>query len=284
MFGYIAPRMDLLTESQKDRYRSFYCGLCSALGNLSGNSGKLLLSHDMTFLAILLQSLTDEECTDGKSRCVLHPIRERTMAHCRSIEYSAAMNLILFHFKLQDQIRDGGSGLSGAGERMLRPALERTARQYEVQFRTIDRVLNDLWKEEQQKEPDPDRLCNLSGEMLGVAFTPEWMDPYWKETVYRLGCGLGRFVYWMDAWDDQETDRRKRNYNPLVCNRYSTETEAFAKEAMEMLIGEACSYFELLPLEKDLDLLRNVLYSGVWQKYDLKRRNLKKERPQKNAE
>ena len=46
---------------------------------------------------------------------------------------------------------------------------------------------------------------------------------------------------------------------------------------LEMMIGEATEYFEMLPLEKDLDLLRNVLYSGVWQRYHLlKQRREKK--------
>ena len=37
-----------------------------------------------------------------------------------------------------------------------------------------------------------------------------------------------------------------------------------------MLIAEAAESFEILPLEQDLDLLRNVIYSGVWQRYHLK--------------
>ncbi len=37
-----------------------------------------------------------------------------------------------------------------------------------------------------------------------------------------------------------------------------------------MLIAEAAESFEILPLEQDLDLLRNVIYSGVWQRYLLK--------------
>ena len=36
-----------------------------------------------------------------------------------------------------------------------------------------------------------------------------------------------------------------------------------------MLIAEGAQSFEVLPLEQDLDLLRNILYSGVWQRYTL---------------
>ena len=61
-------------------------------------------------------------------------------------------------------------------------------------------------------------------------------------------------------------------------DEFEREQEEVSKEVMEMMMGEATSFFEALPLEKDLDLLRNVLYSGVWQKYDLKHKNAGKER------
>ena len=31
-------------------------------------------------------------------------------------------------------------------------------------------------------------------------------------------------------------------------------------------MAEAAEHFEMLPLEQNLDLMRNVLYSGVWQR------------------
>ena len=31
MFGYIAPVLSVLSDEQKQRYRSFYCGVCHAL-------------------------------------------------------------------------------------------------------------------------------------------------------------------------------------------------------------------------------------------------------------
>ena len=34
-----------------------------------------------------------------------------------------------------------------------------------------------------------------------------------------------------------------------------------------MLIGDCSVAFERLPLEQDLDLLRNILYAGVWAKW-----------------
>ena len=95
MFGYIAPNMEALNEEQKKRYRAVYCGLCQALGALSGHSGRVLLSHDMTFLALLLSSLEDPEEKEEKFRCAVHPVKEQACVRSRAVEYAAGMNLIL---------------------------------------------------------------------------------------------------------------------------------------------------------------------------------------------
>ena len=50
------------------------------------------------------------------------------------------------------------------------------------------------------------------------------------------------------------------------------DLEDFVKTTLEMMMGETTDCSELLPLEKDLDLLRNVLYSGVWQRFEAMRK------------
>ena len=37
---------------------------------------------------------------------------------------------------------------------------------------------------------------------------------------------------------------------------------------LSVLIGGACEAFEKLPLERDLHLMRSILYAGVWQKFN----------------
>ena len=43
---------------------------------------------------------------------------------------------------------------------------------------------------------------------------------------------------------------------------------AEAAELVRIPLGEAAEAFEALPLEKDLNLMRNILYSGIWQRYN----------------
>ena len=278
MFGYIAPRMDQMTETQKMRYRSFYCGICREIGSLSGKTGRLLLSHDMTFLAILLNSLMEPSEGEKKTRCGLHPARSREIICCEPVRYAAGMNILLMDLKCEDQIRDDHSRTGRLARKMLKAPAERLQKEYPSQYGRIRDALGALWQEEKKERPDPDRLCNLSGEMLGAAFTPSWADSYWMNALRRLGEGLGRFIYWMDAWDDLEEDRRKEHVNPLLLMEPGEDMDSFVRESLEMLIGEATGFFEMLPLEKDLDLMRNVLYSGVWQRYEIRQQRAGKER------
>ena len=44
---------------------------------------------------------------------------------------------------------------------------------------------------------------------------------------------------------------------------------------LRMLLGECSAAFEALPVLQDVELLRNILYSGVWLRYDAAMKKLK---------
>ena len=268
MFGYIAPVLSVLNDEQKQRYRSFYCGVCHSLRNRYGQTTRLSLSNDMTFLAILITSLYEPDTVGGRSRCGIHPVKPHDYLSSPMIDYAADMNALLFYYKCMDQRMDDRSLRGKAGEKLFRKAAENCRQRWPVQSQEVERALSALWKEEAASSPDPDRLCNLSGEMLGAVFVPKPEDS-WSGLLRSVGSGLGRFIYWMDAWEDYDEDIRKGRFNPLTRWHDRPDYEDFCRETLELLIAEAAEAFELLPLEQDLDLLRNVIYSGVWQRYQL---------------
>lgn len=268
MFGYILPVTAALNDSQKLRYRAFYCGVCHALRKRHGQTGRLSLSNDMTFLAMLLSSLYEPESARIDSRCGIHPLRSHTYLSSSMIDYAADMNALLFYWKCEDQRMDDRSLIGCAGEAAFRRKAGRIRRLWPVQSDGVEKALSELWKEEKKDSPSADRLCNLSGEMLGSVFVPDPDDP-WSNLLRSVGTGLGRFIYWMDAWEDYDDDLRKGRFNPLTAYHDLPDYEDFCRDTLEMLISEAAESFELLPLEQDLDLLRNVIYSGVWQRYTM---------------
>ncbi len=266
MFGYIAPRLDQLPEDRQARYRACYCGLCRALKQQSGHSGRLTLSNDMTFLSMLLSSLYEPYEQESSLRCPLHPVKKRDLILSDMTLYAADMNLLLMYYKCRDKVLDEHSPTGSLGQRALKKPLERIESEYPVQSKGVRESLEALWAEEKSASPNPDTLCNLSGAMLGAVFVPKAQD-LWARELYAVGEGLGRFVYWMDAWEDLDGDLKHGRFNPLKGYRDREDFDSFCQDTLTMLIGEATEHFEILPLEKDLDILRNVLYSGVWQRY-----------------
>ena len=269
MFGYITPVLSVLSEEQKQRYRSVYCGVCHALRARHGLSARLSLSNDMTFLALLLSSLYEPSSAQSSARCAVHPLRSHAYLSSPMIDYAADMNALLFYYKCEDQVADDRSLRGKAGEKLFRGAAESVRKAWPVQAEGINAALRELWQEEKKPSPDPDRLCNLSGDMLGAAFVPDPGD-VWAPALRSVGAGLGRFIYWMDAWDDFDADRKSGAFNPLTAFHARPDYEDFCRETMELLIADAAQGFEFLPLVQDLDLLRNVIYSGVWQRWTLK--------------
>ena len=62
---------------------------------------------------------------------------------------------------------------------------------------------------------------------------------------------------------------RRGRYNPLQAWSREPAFEGRCRDMLTMLIGEAALAFETLPLIQDAQILRNILYSGVWTRYAL---------------
>ena len=87
---------------------------------------------------------------------------------------------------------------------------------------------------------------------------------------------LGKFVYLMDAYEDLEKDKKSGNYNPFVFVEQNEEYEEKCRSILSMMMAECSKEFEKLPIIHNIELLRNILYSGVWCRYEQLR--MKKER------
>ena len=266
MFGYISPVLSGLSEAEKNRYRALYCGVCHSLSERYGQAARLTLSNDMTFLALLLHSLYEPESKLCPARCGVHPLKAHPYEQSRLIDYAADMNLLLSYYKAVDQVMDEGGSSGRIMEKKLRPSFEKVKALFPEQSGAVRSALEEIWRLEKTADPDPDTLCNLSGRMLGAVFVPYPKD-LWASTLYGVGESLGRFVYWMDAVDDLEADRKKRRFNPLNAFYGRTDDREFVHQTLELFIAEAAERFEILPLETDLNLLRNIIYGGVWQRY-----------------
>ena len=275
MFGLILANTEALTEAQKTRYKGAYCGLCRTLQKRHGDLSRMTLNYDMTFLVLLLGSMYEPEETSGEGRCMAHPLHRRSWWTSRFTDYAADMNVALAWHNCMDDWADEKKLLSLTEAKMLRSHYEKVYRDWPAQCDAIELCMETLHAVETSESSAPDAGANAFGQLMGELFSVE-ADSVWNPRFRAFGEALGRFIYMMDACVDLEADRKKGNYNPLLAMYPAGDVDEEEKLALlKMLIAECTAEFERLPLLQDVEILRSVLYSGVWTQYAMK---LKKEK------
>ena len=266
MFGYIVANHQALPKERRQRLRALYCGLCKTLRERHGLLGGATLSYDMTFLALLLNALYEPGECAGSERCPTHPLKTHEFATSPVMAYVADVNVALAYHKCLDDWMDDRKILSAGESALLKRAYDRINEAYPDKCAAIEAWLEEIHALERQGLMQIDPPVNATGRLIGELFVyPD--EQMWSDELRTIGDGLGRFIYFMDAYDDLPGDLRRRRYNPLKELRDREDYEALCKSALTMMIADATEAFERLPIVMDADIIRNVLYSGVWSKY-----------------
>ena len=66
----------------------------------------------------------------------------------------------------------------------------------------------------------------------------------------------------------------------MVCEKEG-DFETFAKLLLTSMMSECAKSFERLPILVHTDILRNILYSGVWSRYEYLQLKKKKQQEKK---
>ncbi len=263
MFGFVVTNNEELTQEEKDRYQEAYCGLCHALGKRCGQQTRMALNHDLTFLALLLMSLYEPEETKFQTRCVMHPMKKHVWTSNKYIDYAADMTVALTYHKCTDDWNDDHSVSARAFALVLQKRYREVAAKWPRQCAALEAGMSAIAEVERDDNDNPDAAANLFGQIMGEMFV---MEPdIWENPLRMMGAQLGRFIYMMDAAVDLEKDQAKGSYNPFALREWTDEE---LHTLLLMYMGNVTEIFEKLPLVEDINLLRNVLYSGVWVKYN----------------
>lgn len=261
MFGLVNANLRELTEAQQTRYNALYCGICRQIRSRASNLSRLVLSFDMTFLALLLESLYEPEETAGSRACSLHPIRPRPWVDSPYVRYAADMNVALAYFKALDDWHDDKNPAARAMAAVLKPHCAAIGQAYPRQYEAISRCIRELSQLEKENCPNPDTVANCFGRLLGELLVAE--EDLWASSLREMGIALGRFLYLADAILDYRSDRRKGKYNPFLAME-TGEDPARWETYLVLSMARCTEYFESLPLVQDKAILDNILYSGVW--------------------
>lgn len=267
MFGYVTMNKPEMKFKEYDVYHSFYCGLCYTLKNQFGFHTQMTLNNDLTFVAILLSSLYEVETREELSACLLHPIHKYQKYFNECIDYAAKMTIVLTYFKCQDDWLDEKKRMSHAYMKLLRKHFLKIKAEYPQKVEHIEECLNKIHDYEKNHSNELDMISKYSGDMMAEICV--YRDDEWKDELYEFGFYLGKFIYFMDAYDDLEDDRQKGVYNPFLVLAHESDFEEKCFEILELMISKASASFECLPLIDNINIMRNILYSGVWSRYEM---------------
>ena len=266
MFGYVTICEPELKVKDLKKYRAYYCGLCRVLREDYGFMGQMTLTYDMTFAVILLTSLYESETETELHRCKVHPVKKQMMFRNEITSYAAAMNVLLAYYHMEDDWQDEKKVSSLMTKSMIRGRAERIIQKYPRQSKAIQVYLKELSRYEKEQSTDIDKTAGCFGRLMEELFV--YQEDIWADSLRRMGFFMGKFIYIMDAYEDLPEDMKKGRYNPLEGLYGQADYEERMQQILRMMIAESTAEFEKLPCLVDVDILRNILYDGVWNRYN----------------
>ncbi len=270
MFGFIRPVKSELRVREVERFQSVYCGLCHAIRQRYGNLHTCFLSYDMTFLALLLESLSEQDSELQYKRCVASPVRKKcVLCAGEPLQYTADVSVLLTCLKIEDSIADE-QGLKKTGAQVLRGMVHHGFAQAQQRLpqesETMQQCMQALAVAEAQKTASIDRAADPFARMMQACIPENGAENnrILREMLYHMG----RWVYLVDACADLEEDWKSGGYNPIALRYALTEPKLDPiKEAVELTLARSLASvhaaFVLLPIRRDFALLENIICLGM---------------------
>jgi len=269
MFGYIIINKQEMKFKEFDIYRAYYCGFCQELKKYYGKTGQLTLSYDLTFLIMLLTSLYECDTKVDSCKCIAHPFEKHPTRINEFSQYAADMNLLLSYYKCEDDWLDERKVTKKAMSVMIKKKVEAIGTKYPQKAEMMRERLTRIQACERAASDNIDEVAGYFGDIMAEIFAV-YQDE-WEKELRRIGFFLGKFIYLMDAYEDIEKDEKSGNYNPFLRLYHKENFEEKCEQILTMMMAECSKAFEKLPLIEHIEILRNIVYSGVWCRYEMVR-------------
>lgn len=208
MFGYVAPVEKELDPADAQKFRSYYCGTCHAMGRIA----RFTLTYDCAFLALTQGAVTGGAVCCRK-RCPAKPYKKVDMVCDAYTEYAADINTLLAYYNLCDDIRDEGGIKKRIARWLLKGAYRRVKKRRAFAAEQIEASLMQLQELEESKSADVDAAAGSFANLLQTVAAPGGDR---EGPLGRLFYNIGRWIYLVDALQDWEEDAKNGTYNVLI--------------------------------------------------------------------
>lgn len=292
MFGYVIPCKMELKVKDYEKFKAYYCGLCVSIKKNFGNIPRLTLNYDMTFLAILIDSLSDNRSKFIKSTCIAHAVKKRVIIiDNEALDYAAFCNILLSYYKLLDDKNDDKNFKSILFSKVISIFTKKIPKDLEEIKQLIESKLKDLSLLEASKNTvSIDEYAHPFAELTGIIMSHYPKTMQYKNQLYWLGYNLGKWIYIIDAWDDLEKDMKENKFNPInkfynTSNKNYLDFKLEIEDRIDFILttcAEQCfTSLNKLQIKKNDELLYNILQFGLMEKMDIvfKRSELDYDKP-----
>ena len=281
MLGYIVPCKSELKIREFEVYNAYYCAVCHSIRDRYGQLPRLLLSYDSVFLAMMISALDSSNDEIKTFHCLTHPFKKRNIVSSMpEIDYAADILVILAYFNLKDDKEDERKAIGYAGELLLRSAYKKIKARMPDKAATICDSLDEIKRLEKADETQIDVIEEPFAVIMETVMDWPGIDDLEinvevndkkaflisMHLAYRqIGHYLGKWIYLIDAIDDLEMDIKSGSYNPLKYEEYTKERLHLN---LQLYLAKVAEAMELLPLRKNIEILKNIVYVGLNIKTD----------------
>lgn len=270
MYGYVVPIKDKLSQADFCLYRSFYCGICKAIGRNYGQIPRFTTNYDMVFLSVLIFDATKHEVNFENKGCICNPFKKKTTV-CGNdlLDKIVAANLILTYYKATDDVID-----DGAKKKIARQFLKKSYKKAKSVLPEVDaiaeRQYEKLRKLERENTVGVDRVADCFAVML-MQIAGVLLGDNAEDKLLKLCYNVGKFVYIIDALDDVAEDYKKKHYNPLLAEtpefksrkQYIEDNRENLSFMLNSTANRAIECFNGMVFTGANDLLANVVRFGL---------------------
>lgn len=255
MFGYIQIKKDSLGLEYRKMYQMLYCSLCKNIGIYS-NILRSMLSYDMVFFMILSNPNIFENIDEKHKTCFAKKGND-------VIDYWAKASVLMIKHKIENDISDHDF-------RLLPFFLFANRAVKRLDSTPVDNVFCDYLYEidcyEKKEMQDADLMSDLFGKFIKEVVMGNPSDNENVEYTSNICFWIGKWIYLIDAYDDQEKDRKKRDYNPFLIYETKTGKEEAKKYSLSLLmncVDRITHLAEFLPYSKTTPIIENVLLQWI---------------------
>jgi len=250
MFGFLPGPCGCSSRDDQSAWRSHFCGLCNTLRARYGLWSRWLINRDSTFLALTGSALAMQAPEASRATCC-NPLGKKRLLiqHQPHLRYAAAVTICGLAVKLDDDAGDE-RGLRRQAARtggwLLRRAAAKARADLAAAGFPVAAVAGTIGGQHAAErpgasltdatEPTAHTYGAIFGYMAGLTGAPAG-----TASLTDAGEALGRMIYTVDAWEDYESDQRRRRFNPLPAS------ETLRRET----VAEA--------VDRDLDLLTHAV-------------------------